>query len=106
MTTIVTIVTSIYNRLHRDGDYYAALRDAESALSLCPSSKKVHQRRLRCLLHLGPRDVAQRLLIGYKDAFPSDREFVTRFQTELDKHSSDGGCDYGIARVHTCIDSD
>ncbi len=90
----------IYNRLYRDGDYYAALRDAESALSLSPFSKKSHQRRLRCLLHLGPRDVAQRLLIGHMDEFPTDKEFVMKFQTELYKHFSDGGgC--GYCRVRT-----
>ena len=73
--------------MYREGDIYAALRDAETALVLSPSSKKAQQRRLRCLSNLGWQDETKRLLRCYQNEFPQDREFHRKIETDLTKHS-------------------
>ena len=69
---------------YREGDMYAALRDAESALALCPSYQKALRRRLRCLQHLSWNKVANHLLHKYAEQYPADNEFINRTQADLD----------------------
>ncbi len=70
---------------HRDGDHYAALRDAESALIISPLFKRAHQRRLKCLISLGMKGVANGLLTQYKSLFKDDNDFYTKLETEISK---------------------
>ena len=69
---------------YRDGDMYAALRDAESALSLCPSYQKALRDRLRCLQHLHWNKEADHLLQKYSELYPTDRDFFNRTRADLD----------------------
>lgn len=75
----------VYPLTSRDGDYYAALRDSETALSIVPTYKKACHRRLFCLLHLRRLEEAKRLFKTHCWFFPDDEEFQSRFQTELEK---------------------
>ena len=77
--------------IYREGDIYAALRDTEIALMLCPAHKKALQRRLRCLYSLCWYEEAQRFLQEYKQSFPQDKEFYPKFHSELEKASSEAG---------------
>ncbi len=77
--------------LYRDGDHYAALRDAETSLYLNPTSQKAHRWRLKCLLVLGYQEECTRLLQHYQEMFPVDTTFVSKFKTEVAEHVT-GGC--------------
>ena len=69
---------------HREGDMYAALRDAESALALCPSYQKALRRRLRCLQHLNRNKAANHLLQRYMEQYPNDSDFISRTKADLE----------------------
>ena len=63
---------------------YAALRDAEAALALCPSYQKALRRRLQCLQHLNWNKPANHLLKSYTELYPNDNDFISRTQDNLD----------------------
>ena len=64
---------------------YAALRDAESALSLCPSHQGALRRRLCCLQHLKWNKAADHLLQAYAEQYPNDSEFIRRTRADLEQ---------------------
>ena len=68
---------------------YAALRDIETSLSLCPTHKLSQQRRIQCLMELGMLEEAQRFLQHYQVDFPADAKFVTRTTKEMEKSKKD-----------------
>ncbi len=81
---------------------YAALRDIETSLSLCPSHKLSQQRRIQCLLELGMVREAGGFLKRYQLDHPSDAKFVAKTSTELEKGKKEA--DTGMC-VRVCGDS-
>ncbi len=88
--------------LYRDGDCYAALRDVESALSLSPSSRKAHRLQLKLLFHLGYSQEGTRLFQYYRQQYPNDKSFISKFKTDLEQSQDSGGwglwTDVGVVR--------
>ena len=83
--------THMYTYTHREGDIYAALRDTEIALMLSPFHKKALQRRLWCLYNLSWYEEAKRFFQQYRESFPQDTEFTSKFHSELEKAVSEAG---------------
>lgn len=67
------------------GDVYAALKDTERALKLCPLHQKSHQRRIKCLKLLGWIKEGLWFLNMYSKMFSDDKEFIKNTTTELNK---------------------
>ena len=84
---------------------YAALRDAESALALCPSYQKALRRRLRCLQHLNWNKAANHLLQRYSEQYPNDSDFISRTKADLELalKSESGTFTCVYMHVHMCL---
>ncbi len=81
----------MHSRILREGDTYAALRDAETALTLCATHKPALQHRVACLQRLGWFEEARRFLRAYQEAFPWDKEFYSKLQPEVEKMAAETG---------------
>ena len=71
--------------LGRNGDFYAAMRDVEKVLLLCPMHKKAHMRRLRLMHALGWYEEGSRLVRKFQALFPGETEFSDKMRLDCDK---------------------
>ncbi len=84
---------------------YAALRDIETALSLCPSHKLSQQRRVQCLVELGMTEEARSFLQHYQLDHPTDTKFASRMNKELEKgkETETGMCGLCVRSRYVCV---
>ena len=81
------VISTILLLLYRNGDCYAAMRDVEKVLLLCPMHKKAHIRRVRLMLALGWYNEGIRVVDAFTTLFPEEEEFSSKMRMEMDKAS-------------------